>query len=115
MKSATKKNAKRFGAYCCDENGVAVRCFDNKRACWSWMDKHHPELSQEEKGKRIWTFSSHSQLLRFWNKQIRLGCSDSDVLGCMAYWCGCGTKQGLNLKNGKAYKIVSDQSLESLI
>ena len=106
MASSTKKNAKKFGAYCCDENGIAVRCFNKKSACWSWIDKHWPELNQEEKARRIWTFSSRSQLKRFFDKQLKLGCTDRDVLACMAYWCRCATKNGLDLKAGKI-KVVT--------
>lgn len=94
-------NERRFGVYILDENGVCVRCFNSKKAAWGWMDKHHPELTQDEKRKRIWTFGSRQQVLKFWNKQIALGCSDMDVLGCLTYYCGAATSRGIDLKAGR--------------
>jgi hypothetical protein len=92
---------KRFGVFITDENGIAVRCFNARKAAYGWLHKHYPELNQDEKSKRIWTFGSRSQVRRFWDKQIQLGCTNSEVLALMTYYCGVSTAHGFDLKNGR--------------
>ena len=92
---------KRFGVFITDENGIVVRCFNAKKAAYGWLDKHYPELNQDIKSKRIWTFGSRSQVRRFWDKQIQLGCTNSEVLALMTYYCGVATAYGFDLKNGR--------------
>jgi hypothetical protein len=99
-------NCRRFGVFIVDEGGICERCFNSKHAAWGWIDKHHPELKQEEKSRRIWTFASRNKVDKFFERQIRLGCTDIDVLACLTYYCGAATSLGLDLRNGKAKPIV---------
>lgn len=101
-----KKNGKidyqkKFGVFITDADGIVVRCFNAKKAAFGWLDKHCPELSREEKAKRVWTFSSYRKVSKFFEEQIRKGCTDSEVLALMTYYCGVSTKKGFDLKNGR--------------
>ena len=99
-KSKNEYKWKKYGVFIVDEKGIAVRCFNHKMAAKGWLDKHYPDLDKNEKLKRIYTFGSYGQVRRFWDKQIELGCTNSEVLSLMTYYCGVSTSKGFDLKNG---------------
>lgn len=104
---------KKFGVFIVDEKGIAVRCFNAKTAAWHWLDKHFPGLEQDEKKKRIYTFGSYSQVRRFWDEQIRLGNSNSEVLALMTYYCGVATKRGFDLRNGHTFELAGENPVKT--
>ena len=99
-----KPAARRWWAYAfaLDENGVAERALPDAKAVSNWLDKHHPGLSPEEKKKRTWTLSSRKAAKKFFEDQIRLGCTDADVLAFVTLCDGTSTPWRLDLKRGRA-------------
>ena len=96
---------KKYGVFIVDEKGLAVRCFNARKAAVGWIEKHWPDLPSAEKRKRIWTFSSYPQVKRFFDRQITLGCTDSEILSLMTYYCGVSTAVGFDLKNGRSGRL----------
>lgn len=96
------QKTRKFGVYVCDENGLAVRCFNRLVAAYSWLDKHYPDISQDEKKKRIWRFNTKRAVNHFFDKQIALGLIDRDVIACLLWYGGVSKNaNNLDLKNGR--------------
>lgn len=93
-----------YGVFITDDAGIVVRVFDAKRSARNWLAKHRPELDDAAKSKLVRTFRSYRQVSDFFEEQIRLGCSDPEVLALMTYYCGCSTKRGFDLGNGHLLK-----------
>ena len=100
---------KAFGVFIVDDEGVAVRCFNERRAARGWLEKHRPELRPSERNRLIRTFGSYRQVRQFFDQQIRLGCSDSEVLALMTYYCGVSTSRGFDLKNGHTFRLAGEK------
>ena len=97
-----RQKVRKFGVYVCDENGLAVRCFNRLVAAYSWLDKHYSDISQDEKKKRIWRFNTKSAVNHFFDKQITLGLIDRDVIACLLWYGGVSKNaNNLDLKNGR--------------
>ena len=114
-KKAEKKGfdyQKRFGVFVVDGDGLAVRCFDEKKKAFSWIGKHWPSLEQAEARGRVRAFGSYRQVRRFFEEQIQKGNSDAEVLTLMTYYCGTATAKGLDLKNGHAFKTAGNAEAE---
>ena len=99
----TKRGKKRYPyprgcAVVMDSSGVAVRVMPGVTAAYRWLDKHHPGLSLSEKRglvKRLPTMKSAGEEF---NRQIRLGCTNTDVLVMLTYLDGTITARGLSLQ-----------------
>ena len=104
MKNDKKKKfltpEQAYGVFITDDAGIVVRVFDAKRSAQNWLAKHRPELDDAAKSKLVKTFRSYKQVSEFFEEQIRLGCSDPEVLALMTYYCGVSTRRGFDLSNG---------------
>lgn len=105
-----KRKAQKFGVYVCDENGLAIRCFNRLVAAYSWLDKHYSNLSQDEKKKRIWRFNTKKAVNHFFDTQMSLGLTDKDIIACLLWYCGISQDtSNLDLNNGRLKSILHDQ------
>ena len=104
-----KKQHKKYGVFIVDESGIAIRCFNRNGAALNWLNKHYPNLSIQEKYNRLYTFSSYTQVKKFYNKQIHLGCTDFNILALMTYYCGIATKEGFDLNNGRCKRTFENK------
>ena len=115
MKDKKEKPAfdrcKKFGVFIVDENGLAVRCFDERKKAFNWIQKHWPELKPAEARARVRTFGAYWQVRRFFDEQIQKGNSNSEVLTLMTYYGGVSTAKGMDLKNGHTFKIAGEDAV----
>ena len=62
---------KKFGVFIVDGEGLAVRCFDERKKAFNWIGKHWPELKPAEAQTRVRTFGAYWQVRRFFDEQFR--------------------------------------------
>ena len=105
------KRGKRRGPYprgcaiATDDSGVALRVLPNVEAAYRWLDKHRPGLSLQEKRDLVKKLPTMKSVREEFNRQIRLGCSDADVLVMLTYFDGTITAKGLDLKACRPKRI----------
>ena len=114
MKNAKDRPAfdrcRKFGVFIVDGEGLAVRCFDERKKAFNWIGKHWPELKQAEARTRVRTFGAYRQVRRFFDEQIQKGNSNAEVLTLMTYYGGVSTAKGMDLKNGHTFKIAGEKA-----
>lgn len=104
---------RKFGVFIVDGEGLAVRCFDERKKAFNWIGKHWPELKPAEARTRVRTFGAYWQVRRFFDEQIQKGNSNSEVLTLMTYYGGVSTAKGMDLKNGHTFEIAGENAVAS--
>ena len=100
---------KKFGVFIVDGEGLAVRCFDERKKAFNWIGKHWPELKPAEAQTRVRTFGAYWQVRRVFDEQIQKGNTNAEVLTLMTYYGGVSTSRGLDLKNGHTFEAAGEK------
>ena len=104
------RKCRKFGVFIVDGEGLAVRCFDDRKKAFNWIRKHWPELKPAEARTRVRTFGAYWQVRRFFDEQIQKGNSNAEVLTLMTYYGGVSTAKGMDLKNGHTFEIAGEKA-----
>lgn len=104
------RKCRKFGVFIVDGEGLAVRCFDERKKAFNWIGKHWPELKPAEARTRVRTFGAYWQVRRFFDEQIQKGNPNAEVLTLMTYYCGVSTAKGMDLKNGHTFEIAGENA-----
>ena len=104
------RKCRKFGVFIVDGEGLAVRCFDERKKAFNWIGKHWPELRPAEARTRVRTFGAYWQVRRFFDEQIQKGKPNAEVLTLMTYYGGVSTAKGMDLKNGHTFKIAGEKA-----
>lgn len=104
------RKCRKFGVFIVDGEGLAVRCFDERKKAFNWIRKHWPELKPAEARTRVRTFGAYWQVRRFFDEQIQKGNSNAEVLTLMTYYGGVSTAKGMDLKNGHTFEIAGEKA-----
>ena len=104
------RKCRKFGVFIVDGEGLAVRCFDERKKAFNWIRKHWPELKPAEARTRVRTFGAYWQVRRFFDEQIQKGNSNAEVLTLMTYYGGVSTAKGMDLKNGHTFEIAGENA-----
>ena len=104
------RKCRKFGVFIVDGEGLAVRCFDERKKAFNWIRKHWPELKPAEARTRVRTFGAYWQVRRFFDEQIQKGNPNAEVLTLMTYYSGVSTAKGMDLKNGHTFEIAGEKA-----
>ena len=104
------RKCRKFGVFIVDGEGLAVRCFDERKKAFNWIGKHWPELKPAEARTRVRTFGAYWQVRLFFDEQIQKGNSNAEVLTLMTYYGGVSTAKGMDLKNGHTFEIAGENA-----
>ena len=99
------RKCRKFGVFIVDGEGLAVRCFDERKKAFNWIRKHWPELKPAEARTRIRTFGAYWQVRRVpiptfsWYKTGK--CGNSFHGDTVFLWAGFPNRLPLPFSTGK--------------